>query len=90
MNYFIALICPPLSVWLSGARRQAILSIILFVLAVWALYTANIGVFMGGYAAGPVLYVLALIHAFVLTHRTYQRDTGTTHPHRGTKTQSKL
>lgn len=90
MNYFIALICPPLSVWLSGARGQTILSIILSGLAVWALYAANTGAFIGGYAAGPVLYVLALIHAFVLTHRACQRSSGNPHPHRGTKTQSKL
>ena len=90
MNYFIAVICPPVGAYLSGARLQVILSLALFVLAIWALWAANSGVFMGGYAAGPVLYVFAVIHAFVLTHRFYQQQSGQTHPHRGSDTQSKL
>lgn len=90
MNYVLALVCPPVSVYLSGGRKHVILSLCLFLFALWALYAANTGVFMGGYAAGPVFYVLALIHAFVLAHRFYQLQAGQTHPHRGTKTQSKL
>ena len=90
MNYFLALICPPLSVFLSGGRKLAVLSLCLFVVAIWALYAANAGVFRGGYALGPVTYVLAIIQAFVLAHRYYQRETGQRHPHRGTKTQSKM
>lgn len=90
MNYFLALICPPVSVYLSGGRKHVILSLALFSLAIWSLYAANNGVFIGGYAMGPVCYVLALIHAFVLAHRFYQRQLGQTHPHRGTKTQSKM
>lgn len=90
MNYFLALICPPLSVFLSGGRKQVILSLCLFIVAIWALYAANEGVFMGGYALGPVMYVLAVIQAFVLAHRFYQRQSGQRHPHRGPKTQSKM
>lgn len=90
MNYLLALVCPPVSVFLSGGRLQVALSAVLFVVAIVALYSANTGAFMGGYAAGPVLYVLAIIHAFVLAHRFYQRQQGERHPHRGTKTQSKL
>lgn len=90
MNYFIAIICPPVSAYLSGARLQVILSLALFVLAIWSLWAANSGVFMGGYAAGPVLYVFAVIHAFVLSHRFYQQQSGQTHPHRGSESQNKL
>ena len=90
MNYFLALICPPLSVFLSGGRKLVILSLCLSLVAIWALYAANAGLFMGGYALGPVVYVLAIIQAFVMAHRFYQRQTGQRHPHRGTNTQSKL
>lgn len=90
MNYFLAVICPPVAVFLSGARLQVILSLALFMAAIWSLWAANTGTFMGGYAAGPVLYVFAVIHAFVLSHRFYQQKSGQTHPHRGTDTQSKL
>lgn len=90
MNYFLAIICPPLSVFLSHSKGQAFVSLILFGLAILAMYGASSGAFMPGYAAGPVVYVVAIIHAFVIAHRFYQQKSGQTHPHRGTKTQSKL
>ncbi|MGX5914852.1 YqaE/Pmp3 family membrane protein [Aliidiomarina sp. Khilg15.8] len=89
MNYFLALILPPLAVFLSGHKVQAVLSLVLFVLAIWTLYLADIGAFVGGYASGPVLYVLSVIHAFVFVHRQYQVETGKRHPHRGSAAQSK-
>lgn len=82
MNYFIALILPPLAVFLARSGLQVALSLLLFVLAILALAGANSGAFMGGYAAGPVLYVLSVIHAFVFTHRFYQQRSGSNHPHR--------
>lgn len=89
MNYFLALILPPLAVFLSGQKVQSLLSLALFILAIWTLYLADAGAFVGGYASGPVLYVLSVIHAFVFVHRQYQAETGQRHPHRGTATQSK-
>lgn len=89
MNYFLALVLPPLALYLSGKRLQVVISLVLFVMAGWTLWLANEEIFMGGYAAGPVLYVLSLIHAFVFVHRFYQKEAGEVHPHRGTETQSK-
>lgn len=89
MNYFLALILPPVAVFLSGQKVQSLLSLVLFVLAIWTLSLADAGVFPGGYATGPVLYVLTVIHAFVFVHRWYQAQTGQRHPHRGTAAQSK-
>jgi uncharacterized membrane protein YqaE (UPF0057 family) len=89
MNYFLALILPPVAVFLSGHKGQSVLSLAIFVLAIWTLSLADAGAFVGGYASGPVLYVLSVIHAFVFVHRQYQAETGQRHPHRGPATQSK-
>lgn len=81
MNYFISLILPPLAVFLSGARLQVIVNVLIFAAAVASLTAANQGAFVGGFAAGPVLYVVSVIHAFVFSHRFYQRESGQRHPH---------
>lgn len=88
MNYILALFVSPVAVWLSGARKQVILSAILWGGAIALFNVASSGAFQGAYAAAPVLYIASIIHAFIFTHRFYQQQSGMRHPHRGTATQS--
>ncbi len=81
MNYLICLVLPPLGAWLSGYRKQVVLSILLFGLAITLFYLAFNGGPAGAYAAAPVMYILSVIHAFVFTHRRLQHETGLVHPH---------
>lgn len=82
MDYFISLILPPLGVWRSQHKAQLVLSFILWGLAIALFYIAANGGPAGTYAAGPVLYVFSVIHAFIFTHRHQQDEKGTQHPHR--------
>lgn len=88
MNYLLAVACPPVAVWLSGARKHIWLSLALYLLALFLLRIASSGDVPGAYAAAPVVYVVAIIHGFILTHRKAQQETGQTHPHRGSAAQS--
>ncbi|MCO4322564.1 hypothetical protein [Aliidiomarina quisquiliarum] len=81
MNYLICVILPPYGIWLSGYRKQAMLSLPMYMLAITLLYVAFNGGPPGSYVAGPVIYVVAIIHAFIFTHRYYQKVTGKIHPH---------
>lgn len=89
MNYLLAVVLPPVATWMAGARKQVWLSLVLYLLALMMLRIATGGEVPGAYAAAPVLYVLAIIHAFIFTHRQYQHTSGQRHPHRGSATQSK-
>ncbi|WP_194757369.1 YqaE/Pmp3 family membrane protein [Aliidiomarina indica] len=89
MNYLLALVLPPVAVWMSGARKQMWLSLAIYLASLLLFRVATGGETPGAYAAAPVLYVVAIIHAFVLTHRHYQQAEGQVHPHRGSATQSK-
>lgn len=88
MHYFFAIILPPLAVWLSEARKQVVLSVVLWVGGLYMLSLAGPDAMQGAYAAGPVLYIAAVIHAFIFVHRKFQRDQGQIHPHRGTAAQA--
>ncbi|MCL4409519.1 MAG: YqaE/Pmp3 family membrane protein [Gammaproteobacteria bacterium] len=88
MPYLLAVILPPVAVYMSGARKQMYLSLVLFLLALYLLKIAGTGNYPGAYAAGPVLWVAAIIHAFVFTHRKFQHQSGMRHPHRGSWSQS--
>ncbi|MCH8500701.1 MAG: YqaE/Pmp3 family membrane protein [Aliidiomarina sp.] len=88
MPYLLAVVLPPVAVFLSGARKQMYLSLLLFLVALYLLKVAGTGNYPGAYAAGPVLWVAAIIHAFILTHRKFQQQSGMRHPHRGSWSQS--
>ncbi|MCL5255473.1 MAG: YqaE/Pmp3 family membrane protein [Gammaproteobacteria bacterium] len=88
MPYLLAVILPPVAVFMSGARKQMYLSLVLFLLALYLLKIAGTGNYPGAYAAGPVLWVAAIIHAFIFTHRKFQQQSGMRHPHRGSWSQS--
>ncbi|WP_157981323.1 YqaE/Pmp3 family membrane protein [Aliidiomarina sanyensis] len=89
MNYLLAVVLPPVAVWMAGARKQVWLSLALYLAALMLFRIATGGEVPGAYAAAPVMYVIAIIHAFVFTHRQYQQTSGQIHPHRGSATQSK-
>lgn len=82
MNYLLCLIAPPAGLWIAGKRAQAAISLVLFVLALSLFNVALNDGPPGAYAAGPVLYILTVIHSFIFMHRYYQQQRGTTHPHR--------
>jgi len=88
MPYLLAVVLPPVAVYLSGARKQMYLSLLLFLVALYLLKVAGTGNYPGAYAAGPVLWVAAIIHAFIFTHRKFQHQSGMRHPHRGSWSQS--
>lgn len=81
MNYLTCVILPPLGIWLSGYRKQALFSLPLYMLAITLIYFAFSGGPPGSYVVGPVIYVVSIIHAFIFTHRHYQQVTGKRHPH---------
>jgi len=81
MNYLICVVLPPLGTWLSGYRKQIVLSILLYGVALSLFYLAFHGGPSGTYAAAPVFYVISIIHAFIFTHRRFQHDSGQVHPH---------
>ncbi|MCC5854773.1 MAG: YqaE/Pmp3 family membrane protein [Idiomarina sp.] len=89
MYYLLSLVLPPVAVWLSGHKKQAILSLVLFVLALVLMSVATSGMAPGAYAAGPVFYIASIIHAFIFVHRFHQTESGQIHPHRDTASQSK-
>ncbi|WP_157957890.1 YqaE/Pmp3 family membrane protein [Aliidiomarina celeris] len=82
MNYLLCLLVPPAAVWISGNRLQAGISLVLWVVALSLFNWATSNGPPGAYAAGPVVYIFTIIHAFVLTHRHMQEQTGDRHPHR--------
>lgn len=88
MNYLLAVVCPPFATWKAGAKKQLWLSLLLFLTALYLLRLASAGGVPGAYAAAPVIYVAAIIHAFIFTHRQAQQQTGDHHPHRGSASQS--
>ena len=88
MNYLLAVVCPPFATWKAGANKQVWLSLVLFLLALYLLRIASAGGVPGAYAAAPVIYVAAIIHAFIFTHRKAQQDSGDHHPHRDSASQS--
>ncbi|RUO20954.1 hypothetical protein CWE08_07585 [Aliidiomarina iranensis] len=88
MNYLLAVVLPPVAVWISGARKQVWLSLALYLVALYLLRIASGGDIPGAYAGAPVIYVAAIIHAFIFTHRHYQTTSGQIHPHRGSAAQS--
>lgn len=88
MNYLLALVLPPVAVWMAGERKQVWLSLVLYLIALFLLRIASSGEVPGAYAGAPVIYVIAIIHAFIFTHRRYQQESGQIHPHRGSAAQS--
>ncbi|EGN75544.1 Uncharacterized protein family UPF0057 [Idiomarina sp. A28L] len=88
MNYLLAVVLPPVAVWVSGARKHVWLSLALYLTALYLLRIASSGEVPGAYAGAPVIYVAAIIHAFIFTHRHYQKTSGQVHPHRGSAAQS--
>ncbi|RTE85891.1 hypothetical protein [Aliidiomarina sp. B3213] len=83
MDYIISLILPPLGVWRSQHKLQVLLSLVLWGLAIMFVVIASNDGPAGTYAAGPVLYMFSIIHAFILTHRHLQTERGSRHPHQG-------
>jgi len=81
VDYIISLILPPLGVWRSGFKPQLIVSLGIWILALIFFYVAANDGPPGTYAAGPVIYMFAVIHSFVLTHRKLQAERGSIHPH---------